>query len=142
MIYIPNYRETKDICHGIKMNDEQAIKIMADFFLNQNIFNDECFLIPVPNHNGYAEYTRKIAELMAQQTNAKVLDILKCKPHESLYEQKLKKRKLNLEIFKIGNIPKGKIFLIDNVIATGKTIYECNKALGIYTVPLAMGKVN
>jgi len=46
-------------------------------------------LVPAPQHGGRAEYTLRIAETIADRTGARILDIVRCEPHQPLYEQKL-----------------------------------------------------
>lgn len=77
---------TREICHEIKNNNEECCKVMADFFLAQEIIDSHCLLIPAPQHEGYAIYTKKIAEMIAAKSGAQVMDIIKSNPRETLCE--------------------------------------------------------
>lgn len=134
------------ICHLVKDNgDPKAAQIIAEFLAEQ--INEDCVLIPVPQHTGKAEYTaliaQKIAEIKGASANIEVADILETTPHKPLYEQKKEitereKRLLteedikNLDTGKLSlndnyknfeeTIQHKKVYIIDNVIETGSTI--------------------
>lgn len=130
-----NSLKTREICHNIAGDDldkrNEAVKTMADWFINQNIIGPDDILIPAPQHTGNAEYTKEIAELVSKTTGAEIADILKCEPHEPLYEQKQAATPdLDPKLYVNGNIPEGKrLVLIDNVISTGVTFNEANKLI-------------
>lgn len=145
MIYQSYYFKpnVKDICHAVKQTANRtaqngAIKIMAAYFIETGLINNSDILIPVPQHNGNAEYTKRIAELVALQTGADVFDIVKCYPHEQLYIQKYKGMKeIDLDFYLTSNIPNGRrLVLIDNVISTGETIFRISKLLNKPVLPL------
>lgn len=142
-IWYNNYykRNTREICHEIKNRNEECYKIMADFFLEQEIIDDQCILIPAPQHEGYAIYTKKIAEMIALESGAKVLDIIKSFPRETLYEYKQKHQKVNLDfkITEIISLTDKKVFLVDNVFHSGQTFYTCQKLIGSQLIPLVYG---
>ena len=92
----------RKICHDVKQNENpilrnNAIKRIAEDLISRDIVQSGDVLIPAPQHNGNAEYTKDIARIISKKTGAVVTDILKCIPHPSLYEQK--KRKKNRIIF-------------------------------------------
>ena len=130
-----NSLKTREICHNIAGDDldkrNEAVKTMADWFINQNIIGPDDILIPAPQHTGNAEYTKEIAELVSKTTGAEIADILKCEPQEPLYEQKQAATPdLDPKLYVNGNIPEGKrLVLIDNVISTGVTFNEANKLI-------------
>lgn len=134
-------RNIREICHEIKNRNEESYKIMADYFLNQEIIDNQCLLIPAPQHEGYAIYTKKIAEIIASKSGAKVLDIIKSNPRKTLYEckQKHKKIVLNFEITEKMSFGSQKVFLVDNVLHTGQTLSTCQKILGHPLIPLVYG---
>lgn len=117
----------RDICHSVKKNDIEAIKLIADWYIKTNILDEKSVIIPIPNHNGKAEYTLRICKIISEKTGCKINDILRCVPHISLYEQKKShSKKLFSGIYKIEEEDKfQKVFLIDNVIASGKTMNDC-----------------
>ena len=85
------YRTTgiREICHDIKnvRANRDAILTVAEY-LSRYTLDKNCILIPAPQHYGYADYTKKVADLVAKATGAKVLDILKCEKRERLYDYK------------------------------------------------------
>lgn len=151
MVHYNRYRHgnTREICHEIKNRNEECYKIMADFFLAQEIVDKSCILIPAPQHEGYAVYTKQIAELIAQKSGAAVADVIKSTPRKTLYEYKQKclKPMLNFTLMK-ANWPAArqdedvKMFLIDNVLDTGQTLKACQRAVGVPLTPLVYGVVN
>lgn len=117
----------RDLCHGVKERNQRAIEEMAEYFINLEIINADSILIPAPQHEGYAIYTKQIAEIVAKETKAKIYDILKCKPHEMLYKQKQKGKVMIPEIYLIEQlIDKENIYFLDNVIDTGTTFNTAN----------------
>ena len=132
--------KTRDLCHDIKQTENaethrKAVREMADFLGSQiKGLPGKFALVPAPQHTGNAEYTLEIAKLIASgNINCEVLDVLKCEPHNTLYEQKkegTRKPELNFSLkdgFDISNIPSDtKIFFIDNVISSGNTFNTAN----------------
>ena len=138
-----NSENAREICHALKQTDdllkkENAIETVVDHFVKQNIFKSGDILVPIPQHTGNAEYTLSIANKIAEKTNTEVYDILKCKPHDTMYDQKKEeKESLEVEMFTTGTIPEGRrVFFIDNVISTGTTYNEAIKHIP-NMIPLA-----
>ena len=103
---------------------------------------EKLYLVPAPQHTGNAEYTLEIAKRIAQANpDCEVLDILKCEPHEPLYNQKKDgNRKPDLELYldEKPSVPENaKIFLVDNVISTGQTFNTANELFDGKLIPLA-----
>lgn len=117
----------RDLCHGVKDRDQIAIKEMAEYFIGLDIINANSIIIPAPQHEGYAIYTKQIAEIVARETKAKICDVLRCKPHEMLYKQKKKGRVIIPKLYLTEQlIETGNIFFLDNVIDTGTTFNAAN----------------
>ena len=129
-------RRVREICHGVKENDAAAIYEMADYFLNLGILNSKSVIVPAPQHTGKALYTKQIAEYISRETNAVVYDIVRCIPHEMLYEQKLKGKSPTLNMFLSAAAPSGNMFFLDNVIASGTTFRTAATLLGRRLQPL------
>lgn len=138
---------TRDICHDIKQTESaearaKAITEMAAYLGEQiKNLNSPLYLVPAPQHTGNAEYTLEIANQMAAANpNCKVLDILKCEPHETLYEQKKngnRQGELNFYLVDGAEIPENaRLFLVDNVISSGNTFNEANKLFNGNLFPL------
>ena len=138
---------TRDICHDIKQTESaearaKAITEMAAYLGEQiKNLNSPLYLVPAPQHTGNAEYTLEIANQMAAANpNCKVLDILKCEPHETLYEQKKngnRQGELNFYLVDEAEIPENaRLFLVDNVISSGNTFNEANKLFNGNLFPL------
>lgn len=113
---------------------------IADHLIRNASLDSSCYLIPAPQHSGAAEYTREIAEMVATATGAKVLDILRCRPHEPLYEQKLSgSGDAELQLHLVGDVPEyGRLFFVDNVIATGTTYNHANGLFVGRLIPLVL----
>lgn len=129
-------------CHDVKQNENQmlrneAIKKIAENLISRNIVQTGDVLIPAPQHNGNAEYTKDIANIVSEKTGAVVVDVLKCVPHSSLYVQKKGGKKPRLTLFLDKKIPLGKnLYFIDNVISSGLTFRLANELLHFRLQPL------
>lgn len=130
----------RELCHEVKERNPEAIKEMAKYFI-ENVDYSNSILIPVPQHEGYAIYTKEIAVLIAKETGVEILDIIKSKPRKTLYEMKKNKENIILGFYTTSKYDlRGKnILLLDNVLATGKTIRECEKAVGYKMKPVVYG---
>lgn len=142
-IWYNNYLhgDTREICHEIKNRNIECCKIMADFFLEQEIIDKNCLLVPAPQHEGYAIYTKVIAEMIASKSGAKVVDIIKSNPRKPLYEYKQNHQKitLNFELTEKLFVDIQKVFFVDNVLHTGQTLQTCEKIIGYQLIPLVYG---
>ena len=129
-------------CHDVKQNKNQmlrneAIKKIAEDLISRGIVQPGDILIPAPQHNGNAEYIKDIANMVSEKTGAVVVDVLKCVPHSSLYDQKKGGEKPRLTLFLDGKIPLGKnLYFIDNVISSGLTFRLANELLHFRLQPL------
>ena len=133
--------DTREICHEIKDRNEECYRIMANFFLEQEIIDSQCLLIPAPQHDGYAIYTKAIAEMIASESGAKVADVVKSNPRKTLYECKQRRQPISLH-FTLTEKPDlngKKVFFVDNVLHTGQTLYTCRKVIGYDLIPLVYG---
>lgn len=128
MIYtLGNYGEFRTKCHKVKDND---ISTIIDVSVKMaGLIHDDYVLVPIPNHNGKAEYTRLMAEVISNHTGLQVCDCLTGNKRETLYSAKINGNKIDIRFKKHGRIPKKKILLIDNVIDTGRTYKTAEKAL-------------
>lgn len=129
-------------CHDVKQNENQmlrneAIKKIAEELISRNTVQIRDVLISAPQHNGNAEYTKDIANIISEKTGAVVADVLKCVPHSPLYFQKKGGKKPRLTLFLDGKIPLGKnLYFIDNVISSGLTFRLANELLHFRLQPL------
>lgn len=128
----------REFSHGIKDRDPQALKMMTHFILDNDMIRKGDLIIPAPQHEGKAIYTLQIAEMIADETGAIVIDILHSKERKTLYEQKLSGTvSAPLFIADYKNLPKNKrIFFLDNVIDTGATLRAAERAVGRRLTPL------
>ncbi|MBO4704841.1 MAG: Eco57I restriction-modification methylase domain-containing protein [Spirochaetaceae bacterium] len=150
-----NSKGTRELCHAIKEaspnSDEykKAIEQIADYFVSQGVFNENSILVPAPQHTGKAEYTLDLALVISSKTKSPVADILRCKPHDTLYEQKKNGKEPVLEFY-LENANEStirfwkeggdKVYLIDNVISTGLTFNKAENLIpGIIPAPYAVG---
>lgn len=123
----------RQICHEVKQTSdlelqEHVVRKIAQDLIGRNVVRQGDILIPAPQHTGNAEYTKRIAEIVAKETGAVTADILKCVPHFSWFEAKLAGKPMQLGLYLSGTIPAGRHFyFIDNVISTGRTFTEANR---------------
>jgi predicted amidophosphoribosyltransferase len=86
-------------------------------------------IIPAPQHEGHAIYTRQMAEIIADNVGCRVADVLISRPRKPLYE--LKKDgtlyKEPLEFMLTERVEGDEIFFLDNVLATGTTFQAANR---------------
>lgn len=136
----PGVRET---CHQMKEGDgylrEKAITKAAIYLAQEGGINSTCYLIPAPQHSGRALYTKDLCEKIAHLTGACVLDIVRCHPHDAMYEQKQERPGClpEAEFFLEGFIPEdGTLLFIDNVISTGETFNRINVLFGGALLPM------
>lgn len=143
------------LCHLVKEGDIEAIDeaslILAKYVPANSI------LIPVPSHNGVATYTLKLAQFIAKRSKSKVMDILSSPARERMYNLKMNKanvKDINLN-FSVASDVDGQIaktlasvrnvILIDNVVASGVTYEQAQKAIkdkyGIDAWMLSLGAV-
>lgn len=161
-MFLDYYRKegVRQTCHAVKgdygtRQQEEAIKTIARYFIEQKIVKPGDYIIPAPQHTGRAEYTLKIAKIVANETGAIVLDILRRTPEPSLYDQKLSDKEnvggINTKsapnMFLAANegqgenIPAdGRLFFLDNVYATGKTFQTAKDLIGYRLMPLIYAK--
>lgn len=144
-IWYNNYfqGDTREICHEIKNRNEECCRIMADFFLGQEIIDSQCLLIPAPQHEGYAIYTKIIADMIASKSGARVVDIIKSNPRKTLYECKQAHQRSSLNFTATEKLLANNqnVFLVDNVLHTGQTLEACQKVVGRPLIPLVYGIV-
>ncbi len=123
-------KRVREICHGVKERDLVAIKEMAQYFLNLDVIEKQSILIPAPQHEGYAIYTRQIADIISEQTGCRVADVIKSSPRETLYRMKKTNLKKPLGFILDKEVAGYNLFFIDNVLDTGMTFCEANKLFG------------
>lgn len=141
MIYQSYYYSpgVRNICHAVKHNNSHAVRLIAEYLTEQADIKPHDIIVPVPQHTGRATYNKAISDIIAHKTGAKTADILRCKPRETLYFQKLRQSEpLHTDFYLTDEIPTGKIYIIDNVIATGKTIFDISELLNTSFIPLVL----
>ena len=134
-------RHIRDVCHGVKQRDKVAVNEMADYLLNLERVSSRSVLVPAPQHEGFAIYTREIADIIAGQMKCRVADVLISSPRKPLYE--LKKHNVEgLLEFRLREMIHGdEIFFVDNVIDTGMTFRAADRLLGGILKPLVYAEV-
>ena len=130
-------KKIRDVCHGIKERDPTAVKEAAMHLSNLGIVTADSVLIPAPQHEGRAVYTKEIADIIAEQTGCKIADVLKSRPRRTLYEMKKQKMYDPLQFYLDGEAERNSLFFVDNVIDTGTTYKEANRLLKGKLKPLA-----
>lgn len=144
---------TRELCHNIKelgnINSEKynpwdyasSLNKIADYIHSQNIIDKDSVIVPAPQHTGKAEYTLDLAECLYNRSGCQIADVLKAEPHDMLYDQKKNGKETELKLyldkenkFALRTIRDAqengkKIYLLDNVISTGKTFNESAKLI-------------
>ena len=137
--YDPVVRGT---CHLLKDSQNntsfnEAIQEVAIQMVKTGMVGINDILIPAPGHEGRSTYTRYIAGIVAYKTGAHVADILRCEPHEPLYDIKTRGEYPHIRFYLEGKIPKNKrLFFVDNVIATGYTFLTADGLFNGKLIPL------
>ena len=138
-MYYNDYYETpgaRELCHAVKEEPDPvlrqaAIEEMASYFASLGILDEDSYLVPAPQHCGYAEYMLDIAQLVSEMTGAHVLDIVACEPHEPLHSRKLAGTFSvdAIQCWLTDDYPEeGVLFFLDNMMSSGIT-YESVAAL-------------
>lgn len=144
---------TKQLCHDVKelgslnygkynpLDYANTLNKMADYIHSQHIIDKNSIIVPAPQHTGKAEYTLDLAEALYNRIDCLIADILKAKPHDTLYEQKKNGKETDLELyldkekdFALRAVQRAceegkKVYFLDNVISTGKTFNEASKLI-------------
>lgn len=139
------YEEVRALCHAVKRRiwpfDEAVANAVGQM---AGAIDRPAVLVPIPSHGGTATYTFALAGALCVEAAKKgiectVADILVCKPHPSLCEEKHKDEgrpeDIAIEMFlkssePIERIVRGRqVFLVDNVVDTGKTACAALTAL-------------
>ena len=134
-------RKVREICHAVKERDTVAIKEVADYFLDLELIKRSSILIPAPQHEGFAIYTREIADIVANETGCRIADVLVSTPRKTLYEQKIAGSYDGLHFRIKENVDGKELFFLDNVIDTGATFREANALLQGRLKPLVYAQV-
>jgi|GEM_PF-1960012 len=130
VIYIKDYKDGAALAHGVKNGDPKAIKQMAEEMASR--IPKDATIIPMAGRNGIAGNMLLVANEISKINGNKVADIITGEKRESLYDLKKQGRdisQMNLGLKLKGKVPKGEIYVIDNVVATGKTATEIKKLL-------------
>lgn len=142
--YIYTHGYVSNVCHGVKEHNEDCIFEMAEFLALQ--IDEDCILVPAPQHTGKAEYTLEICEIIKEVSDYDILilDVLNCSPRDTLYNIKKQfqagtGRKFTPE--ELAKISSGlflkedlkdidlPIYFVDNVISTGTTLRDAQKLI-------------
>lgn len=127
-------RGVSELCHAVKNGEPDAVRKMAREMVATVPSN--AILIPAPQHCGFAVYTLELCKEISALTGANVCDVLRCAPHESLYTARKRGHNVSLRFYLTDSLPDNPLFLVDNVISTGKTVEAARKAIGQQIVPL------
>lgn len=129
------------LVHGVKERDNNSIKLASQYLAS--VINERgAIFVPVPNSIGSADYTLKMAKMIAKKTGGVCKDILiGNRRRETLHAQKVRNEDISLVDLGIKLKPgtvidksffNHPIYLVDNVIGTGKTYLDVLKILRMY----------
>ncbi|MBR1508155.1 MAG: hypothetical protein IJ619_09160 [Eubacterium sp.] len=141
MIFYDYYKTpgVRELCHRVKERDPAAIYEMASFFTSLDIGPD-AVIIPAPQHEGSAVYTKVMADIIMAATGCQVMDVLKCTPRKPLYEAKKEGSPVDTGLFiseDFEGLPSEKdTYFLDTVIGTGITYYSACKSFKRELKPL------
>jgi predicted amidophosphoribosyltransferase len=117
----------RQACHEAKRGDYLTIRDYAEVLAKK--LPKHCTLVPIPSH-----HSETFCQMIA---NFSGLPISRCLQRRegvgSLYEKKKRGERVTEEdtgISLFDNAPKGKVVLVDNVIATGTTMSAAIRAIG------------
>jgi len=106
----------RHLARGVRDMDAECVQKAAQLF--GIMLPSDAVVVPMPSHKGRADVMLDVAEA----TGHKVVDCLRCEPHESNYTQKKHGfAPCEIKMRVKGAKPKGDVFIIDNVIASGVT---------------------
>ena len=149
------YEDVRELCHAVKgcRHSNTPAMIQAARLLAKAI-DRPTVLVPVPSHTGFATDMLALAgavcaEAAKRSIPCEVADILACRPHPSLCDEKHKEggghpEDIRIVMYQTGGEKSmerltGKyVLLVDNVVDTGKTARAAMAALpaanGILTI--------
>ena len=121
--------DAREICHAAKEGDLEAIMRMAREMSRYVSPGDT--LVPIPSHTGRATMTLELAKQIAWNSGARVEDVLTGNSRKSLYDLKREGVSIPEGFFGLRLVRpvEGRIWLVDNVVATGSTAREALKLL-------------
>lgn len=135
----------RHICHAVKgyygeTVQQDAIKKIAHGLMETGFIQKGDYIIPAPQHTGRATYMLDIANIIAWNTGANVLDILARTSSECICGKSLEQRNSLLDMYLIGEVPfSGKLIFIDNVMSTGTTYLNAKQLISnLVALPYAI----
>ena len=150
------YKEVRPLCHSVKHCRHSAAPAMIQAAkLLAKAIDRPTVLVPVPSHTGFATDMFALAgavcvEAAKRGVPCEVADVLACRPHPSLCDEKHKEggghpEDIRIVMYQMGGAAArerlaGKyVLLVDNVVDTGKTARAAFAALPAANGILAIG---
>lgn len=150
------YEEVRELCHAVKgCRHSNTPAIIRAAMLLVEAIDRPTVLVPVPSHTGFATDMFALAgavcvEAAKRGVPCEVADVLACRPHPSLCDEKHKEggghpEDIRIVMYLMGGEKSmerlaGKyILLVDNVVDTGKTARAALSALPTANGILAIG---
>jgi hypothetical protein len=126
---VAGYAKVAPIARRVKKGDAEAIVTAAELMqaaVRELLPPDRpVVMVPIPNRNGQAGYTKTLAERIGEAMNLPVIDALESNPHRPIFDVKkdgLPPDSLELNFRQKAVIPSTAVpILIDNVLDTGHT---------------------
>lgn len=140
----PYDRTSREVAYGLKTRRKSIIMRAAEEM--SRLVKKDSVLVPMPSHLGFSTYTLDLCNAIGKIKQCSVIDALRCNEHETIFSMKkngVSMWKINLGMRLVENIPDdAEVFLIDNVIDTGKTARSAANAIGMDCIVLAYAMTN
>ncbi len=134
ILYAGNYARFRRLCHQVKVPSAETLRQAANILVPLLEGYTDAVIVPMPSSCGKATDTLSLALELSRLRNISVLDILEGAPRAPLYRLKLEGRQPHDASFFGFRLkaqpPEGaRILLLDNVIATGRTMRAAMETL-------------
>lgn len=139
MIWFGRYEGVlRSLCRGMKDGDTECCKAAAYIFCS--MLPENAIICPMPGHEGKPTYMKDVCyEVFNIRNDVVIWEGLRCVPHESSYHDKkmgIVPDPPTMMVEEDDPIPFGTVFVLDNVIATGRTA-AATEALGLVVLAIA-----
>ena len=125
----------RTIARGVRDNNPKCIECASKLF--DLMLPEGATVVPMPSHFGTSVQMLSVArQLKKRRKDIRVLDFLRCEPHEANYSQKkyTTPAPIKMHLSVAINFDDAGVFILDNVICTGVTASAALEVLPDATV--------